>query len=78
MRVVGVAAHLSALQDGSSDSLAVVASQDTVASRVEALYDKIRDKEPAKEGPSRESGVRVQSNTQARVELIENQVLISG
>jgi len=68
------AAALAKTKDGSSDSLAVVASQDTVASRVEALYDKIRDKEPAKEGPSRESGVRVQSNTQARVELIENQI----
>merc|ERR1711907_570274 len=69
------AAALAKTKDGSVESNAIVASQtDTVASRVEALYDKIRDANPAKEGPSREAGTRVQSNTLSRVELVENQI----
>ena len=57
-------------------SMAIVASAaDSVASRVEALYDKIRDPAPSRDGPSRESGARVQTNTMSNVELIENQVL---
>merc|ERR1711957_927144 len=47
---------------------------DSVASRVEALYDKIRDPAPSRDGPSRESGARVQTNTMSNVELIENQI----
>jgi len=57
------------------NTLAVVASSsDSVASRVNALYDKIRDPAPGNKEPSREPGARVQTNTASRVELIENQI----
>jgi hypothetical protein len=57
------------------NSMAIVASQsDSVASRVNALYDKIRDPAPGADGPSRETGVRTMSNTASKIELIENQI----
>merc|ERR1712195_311723 len=74
------AAALANFKDGApavegEKSMAIVASAaDSVASRVEALYDKIRDPAPSRDGPSRESGARVQTNTMSNVELIENQI----
>jgi hypothetical protein len=70
----GFSAAASLAQQKGDESTAMVVSRDSVASRVNALYDRIRDPNPGREGPSREPGARVQSNSVSRVELVENQI----